>query len=112
MKLLPVSFMFKSGTSGRTHIGFISQDVEAAMEELGMTSLDFAGFCKDIKTKPSTTGNGEEPDLDENGNVQYIYSLRYGEFVALNTHMIQKLSQRTNDLEERVAQLEELIKEK
>ncbi len=112
MKLLPTSFTFKDGTSGRTHIGFISQDVEAAMEELGMTSLDFAGFCKDIKMKDGLNGAETEPDLDENGNIQYLYSLRYSEFIALNTHMIQKLSQRTIDLEERVAQLEELIKEK
>ena len=112
MKLLPVSYTFKDGTSGRTHIGFVSQDVESAMEELGMTSLDFAGFCRDIKMKDGPNGDESEPDLDEDGNIQYLYSLRYSEFIALNTHMIQKLSQRTNDLEERVAQLEELIKEK
>jgi hypothetical protein len=104
MKLLPVSFTFKDGTSGRTHIGFISQDVESAMEELGMTSLDFAGFCKDIKTKPCVGRDGEEPDLDEDGNVQYIYSLRYGEFVALNSYMIQKLYQRVIDLENKSKQ--------
>ena len=102
MKLLPVSFTFKDGTSGRTHVGFISQDVESAMSEIGMTSLDFAGFCKDVKTKPSNTDNGVELDLDENGNEQYIYSLRYGEFVALNTYMIQKLSQRISDLENKL----------
>lgn len=102
MKLLPVSFTFKDGTSGRTHVGFISQDVEDAMNELGMTSLDFAGFCKDIKVKPSSVPDEVEPDLDENGNEQYIYSLRYGEFVALNTYMIQKLSQRISDLENKL----------
>lgn len=49
MKLQPVSFLFKDGTSGRTHIGFIAQDVEQAMSECGLTDLDFAGFCKDQK---------------------------------------------------------------
>jgi hypothetical protein len=112
MKLLPVSFTFKDGTSGRTHVGFISQDVESAMEELGMTSLDFAGFCRDIKMEDGPNGSETEPVLDENGNVQHLYSLRYSEFIALNTHMIQKLSQRVIDLEDRVSQLEELIKEK
>lgn len=102
MKLIPVSFTFKDGTSGRTHIGFISQDVEDAMNEIGMTSLDFAGFCKDVKVKPSSVPDEVEPDLDENGNEQYIYSLRYGEFVALNTYMIQKLSQRISDLENKL----------
>lgn len=40
MKLQPVSFLFKDGTSGRTHVGFIAQDVEQAMSECGLTDLD------------------------------------------------------------------------
>ena len=75
--LQPVSYLFKNGTSGRTHIGFISQDVEEAMIKCGISDLEFAGFCKDVKKKYTTDENGDEiesDDLDENGNVQYIYS--------------------------------------
>lgn len=107
MELNPVSFTFIHGTSGRTHIGFISQDVENIMSRLGMANLDFAGFCKDAKIK--YTADGEELVLDENGNKQYIYSLRYEEFIALNTHMIQKNYKYIQELENKVKILEDKI---
>ena len=44
MHLMPVSFKFNDGI--RTHIGFVSQDVETAMTAAELTDLDFAGFCK------------------------------------------------------------------
>ena len=100
--LQPVSFAFKDGDSGRTHIGFISQDVEDALDKVGLTALDFSGFCKDIKTTCQRNENKNEeeiPVLDENGNPQYIYSLRYEEFIALNTCMIQELEKRVSKLE-------------
>ena len=132
MKLQPVSFTFKDNTSGRTHIGFISQDVEAAMEEVGLDSLDFAGFCKDKKQKtvkamvPMYDNEGKdvldeegnivtcesevwEDELDENGNVIWIYSLRYSEFIALNTAMIQRQQASINRLEESINNLERKI---
>lgn len=106
MKLIPVSFTFKDGTSGRTHIGFISQDVEDAMNELGMSSLDFAGFCKDIKTVDVLDKNGDidhtENVLDEDGNPVYIYSLRYEEFIGLITHVLQDTVHRMDLIEERL----------
>ena len=42
----------------------------------------------------------ETPILDENGEPEKMYSLRYSEFVALNTHMIQRLTKRVEALEE------------
>ncbi len=114
IKLLPVSFKFNDGTSGRTHIGFISQDVEAAMAEVGLSDLDFAGFCKDVKTiqvaktmkVKAIDDNGEEYEdtitymEDRPVPGEYIYSLRYEEFIALNTAMIQQLLKRMEVLEE------------
>lgn len=114
LKLLPVSFKFNNGTSGRTHIGFISQDVEAAMQEVGLSDLEFAGFCRDQKTVPvqKTTKvkvlnekNGEETwqeityTEDEPVEGEYVYSLRYEEFIALNTAVIQSLIKRVETLE-------------
>lgn len=110
--LQPVSFTFKDGKSGRTHIGFISQDVENAMKQIGLTDLDFAGFCKDVETVviKDTCGNKTyQIKKDENGNDIYIYSLRYDEFIALNTFMIQKLYKENQDIKERLLQLEEKI---
>lgn len=114
MKLLPVSFKFNDGTSGRTHIGFISQDVETAMADVGLTDLEFAGFCRDQKTIPvqktkdiqmtdEDTGESRTETItyteDEPVEGEYIYSLRYEEFIALNTLMIQKLMERVDALE-------------
>lgn len=98
--LQPVSFTFIDGTSGRTHIGFISQDIEDAMTKAGLTDLDFAGFCKKIKTVEIKDKDGNirhEAEKDENGNFVYIYSLRYEEFIALNTFMIQRLYEKSQE---------------
>ncbi|MCI8964646.1 MAG: tail fiber domain-containing protein, partial [Eubacterium sp.] len=92
--LQPKSYLFKDGESGRTHIGFISQDVEEAMSICGLSSLEFAGFCKDQKIERIESEDGtieESPVFDDEGNPVYIYSLRYEEFIALNTMMIQKI---------------------
>lgn len=113
--LVPVSFQFKDSKSGRTHIGFISQDVEEAMEKVGLTNLDFAGFCKDIKEEYYVDEDGIEKSrqvLDENKNPIYIYSLRYGEFIALNTMMIQRANNRISELEKKYDKIIELLENK
>ncbi len=134
--LRPVTYRFIDGQSGRIHVGFIAQDVEAAMEQAGLTDLEFAGFCKDVKTReitvkrqrqkqdaegrPLVDGEGNplmeeyddityEDELDEDGNPVYIYSLRYEEFIALDTAMIQRQQSKIVALEERVAKLEQLV---
>lgn len=84
-RLLPAVYKFNDGTSDRYHIGFISQDVEEGLTESDMTSLDFAGF---IKSPKKIEG-------------EYDYALRYEEFIALNTYMIQKLMARVDELERR-----------
>ena len=117
MKLTPVSFTFKNGTSGRTHIGFISQDVEQAMTECGLTDLDFAGFCKDKRVnsyvvKDEETGEYKEVNediLDEDGNPVYIYSLRYEEFIALNTYILQKTRNELSELKDEVNNLKTFL---
>jgi hypothetical protein len=83
--LVPQSFMYINGTSGRTHIGFISQDVESAMQEVGISDLEFAGFCKDEVEQ-------------EDGTTKTVYGLRYSEFIALNTLMIQKTRNELSEL--------------
>ena len=112
-KLKPQTFKFIDGTSGRTHSGFIAQDIEESLAEVGLTALDFAGFCKDVKTERfenAETGKVTFKEvLDENGNPQHIYSLRYEEFIALNTYMIQKLQADKSELQDKVSRLEERL---
>lgn len=100
--LKPAWYKMVEGESGRYHVGFISQDVEKAMEAGGLTSMDFAGF---IKT-PVYAEKLENGAPDTNSEiVDHKYSLRYDEFAALNTHMIQKLMKRVEDLENKLEAL-------
>lgn len=110
LKLTPTLYKFNDGI--RKHSGFVSQDVENAMIECGLTDLDFAGFCRDVKTEITIDEDGKEiekPVLDENGKEQYIYSLRYSEFIALNTHMIQKLYKENEEIKTEIASLKESV---
>lgn len=102
--LQPVTYRFIDGASGRIHVGFISQDVETAMAQTGLSDLDFAGFCKDKAL--DTAGN---PILDDCGDPTYIYSLRYEEFIAINTAVIQHQQEKINNLEQRLERLEQIV---
>ena len=87
--LKPANFKMVDGTSGRTHTGFISQDIEDALAPCGLTSIDFATFIK-------------SPKVDEDGKViegEYVYGLRYDELIALMVTQIQSLKKRVADLE-------------
>ena len=86
--LKPASFEFIDGTSGRTHTGFIAQDIEEILEDCGFTSQEFAAFVK-------------APVLDDQGQEtgNYDYFLRYGEFVPLCIYEIQQLKARIETLE-------------
>ena len=81
-RLQPVQYKLLSGD--RIHTGFIAQDIEASMTEVGLTTEDFGGFCKDLK---------------ENSADEYIYGLRYEEFIAINTAKIKQLEQKIKELE-------------
>jgi hypothetical protein len=109
-KLTPTLYKFNDGI--RKHTGFVSQDVKNAMIDCGLTDLDFAGFCRDVKTKITIDEDGkeiEEPILDEDGKEQYIYSLRYSEFIALNTHMIQKAYKKIEEQSKEIEEMKNII---
>lgn len=96
LMIRPKTFLFNDGD--RIHIGAISQDIEEAMQTLGMAPEQFAGFCKDIVyryTEYSEDGTPVEeskvPETNPDGSVKYAYSLRYQEFIMLTVHMVQKL---------------------
>ena len=84
--LQPISYRLKDGTSGRRHLGLGAQDVERAMRDAGIDSMDFAGFIKSPR--------------DDGG---FDYALRYSEFIALCIRQIQKLTARVAGLERRLA---------
>lgn len=71
--LVPKRFKYNNGNSGRYHTGFIAQQVNDSLIAANLSASEFAGLCI------SKTDEGEE------------WSLRYEEFIALNTWEIQKL---------------------
>lgn len=85
MGLKPELYKYKDGTSGRYHAGYVAQDVEESLIKSGIDSAGFAGFIKDsVDAEYLQEIFGYVPFTD----VQYY--LRYEEFIALNTYMIQK----------------------
>ena len=82
MGLKPSTFKFNDGTSGRTHWGIISQDIEELLPQIGMTDMDFAGFIKSPKTEDyyedvSETVTDEETGRGKNCNPKRIENPRY-----------------------------------
>jgi len=87
-ELRACTFKYNDGTSDRVHTGYIAQEVKAAMDIAGISTQDFAALC-----------------IDRPGTEYEEWSLRYEEFVSLNTWQIQKLKRRVSELEALVAQL-------
>jgi hypothetical protein len=92
MSLKPSFYRFNKGSSQRFHIGFIAQDVEAALLDNGLATSDFAGFVR-------CAGAHDVHD-------QYLDQcyLRYSDFISLNTFMIQKLYREIEQLKEKLNQ--------
>lgn len=81
-RLTPRRFRMKAGTSGRYHVGYIAQEVKAAMEECGISDVEFGGWVADD---------------DADGNE--IYMLRYDEFDAIRDSKLKQLEKRVARLE-------------
>ena len=92
--LKPTPYRMNKGTSGRFHLGFVAQDVERALMDSGIDTNDFAGFVRSAGLN------------DVHGEYEDQCYLRYENFIALNTFMIQKLYHTVDELSSRVAALE------
>lgn len=84
--LTPVTYELKDGTSGRTHFGFIAQDMKEAIEISGLTTKDVAAYCE---------WEGDSPSC----------GIRYSEITPLNTYEIQKLKEKVKELETKINEL-------
>lgn len=89
-KLEPVTYKLNSGESNRRHVGLIAQHVKEALDDVGIDSQDFAGYCSWVK---------QDGELG--------YGLRYSEFIPINIYEIQKLKARVAELENKIALLTE-----
>ena len=120
MGLMACIYRLNDGTSGRPHHGFVAQDIEKLLREIGL--VDHAAFIKSPKTKDVEVEKEieeeiEDPDTGEVKIVkktvkelqhqeipgEYIYSLRYEEFIADIIRFVQIQKNRADDLEERLA---------
>lgn len=128
-----VVYKRKNGESGRLHHGFIAQDVEALMQELDIK--DHAGFIKSPKTETvKVEEEAEETYTDETDGQtktrtviqkreeqkeipgEYIYGLRYEEFIAdivrfvqLQDEKIEVQERKIDSLEGRLSALENML---
>lgn len=98
--LKPSSFTMIDDKYKRIKFGFVAQDVINSLEKIGLSAYDV-----------DFVSHGR----DENGNISEnaMYSLCYEEFIALNTHMIQKTisivdnhSNEINILKDKIVQYE------
>ena len=102
--LNPVSYKMIDGTSGRTHYGFIAQDIEKLMNTLHMDSKDFAGFIKSPKKVikyEDENGTKLENPIEEVIENEYDYALRYDEFMAPLIKVVQE-QQKTIERQQRM----------
>ena len=71
----------------------------------GLSTEDFAGILID---KDVTIG-ADEAGTDEDVHYDELYSLRYEEFISLNTWQIQKLKQKVSQQAELIQKLSEMV---
>lgn len=95
--LKPVTYKYKSN-GHRKHFGFGARQVEKSLIDAGLTTEDFAGVLidKDVTIGADENGTGEDIHYNE------LYSLRYEEFIALNTMMIQKAFEEINKIKNKI----------
>lgn len=115
MGLLPCIYRLIENESNRPHHGFISQDIEELLKKLG---IDHAGFIKSPKTETIEVEKEVEEEYTDETDGQtktrtiiikdrvlreipgeYIYSLRYEEFIADIVRFCQILYNRDTELE-------------
>lgn len=118
-ELRPVTYQYDLGSSGRNHIGYIAQEVEQALYDSGLATQDFAGFVSlDLHREQEYDEEGKLVDV-KGSEVNYLLdkgiqqkqNLAYTEFIALNTHMIQKCCREIAELKEENKELKSLIGE-
>ena len=91
-----ISFEYLVGTSNRKHIGFGAGQVLQTLKKHHIDTKDFGAF---VESKTPIDFYEKQLGYIPKGIEKTEYSLRYEEFIALNTHMIQKLYKRVEELE-------------
>lgn len=106
MDLNPVNYRLKQHDDHRVHNGFVAQEVEEAMEKNGISFDEFSALTK---SKPEE--GSDVSFYTKDGEIDYEYGLGYGEFTALNTHMIQKCLRENQELKQELEEVKEMLNE-
>jgi hypothetical protein len=108
--LEPITYIYKN-IGHRHHLGFGARAVEKALIDAGLTTEEFAGIIKQNNVYLTKEETGIEDKIYDE-----MYSLRYEEFIALNTYMIQRAYKKIeeqqaeiNDLQDKIDKLEKII---
>lgn len=112
--LNPITYKYIHGTSGRTHCGFISQDVRDALISSGLKTSDFGGYILDKITSREVDSDGTSFEKSDTNylldhDINEIHQLIYSEFISLNTWQIQKLKKRVSELEKKLEELKKTL---
>ena len=114
-KLIPRIYMLNGGD--RIHVGVISQEVENAMETIGINAAEFGGFCKDIRYEYEHSEDGceiestKKPATDRYGNIIYDYSIRYQEFIFMHIEATHRLKKEVEEIKQLLARQNERIQQ-
>ena len=99
--LNPTEYKLKSDKDGIVRVGFGAQTVKKAMDAAGIAENEFHGFSHEyVDMSQFETEEERQQFLERNCGNADTYSLSYQEFIALNTHMIQKQHQEIESLKQ------------
>lgn len=101
--LRPVSFVFKDGEGGRTHLGLIAQEVAGAAEDTGMGDLSLYQAVR-----LDEEGN-EHPYSPQAPDEQLRWGLNYQELIAPLIAAVQQLSRETQQLSREIEDLRDQL---
>ena len=120
--LIPKSFKFNDGDSGRTHYGIIAQELEELIISIGIDPNDFAPLVKVwedkiVKTERNIIGQDGNPQtiiettIEKDTDKEPTYHIRYEEFIMILVQYCQNLKKKNTDLEDKYNELTSTVNE-
>ena len=106
MNLQPVQYKFKNSSTkqGRTHYGFIAQDVATIAKDLGV-NLSLARAAHVIQNEDGTIEDGYYDGSADVPDEELSWSLDYNEFIAPLVSVVQEQQRKIEELEKRLKSL-------
>ena len=106
MALEPVQYKFKNSSTkqGRTHFGFIAQDVAEITKTLGK-NLSLVKASHVIENKDGSLEDGYYNGSEDIPDEKLAWSLDYNEFIAPLVAVVQEQQKRIEELEKKLSKL-------